>query len=58
MNLPGSSVNYIEVPAGVNFSMTPASISFDALGRPSASAVATVGTATITVEAETGYVHQ
>ncbi|HET7832084.1 MAG TPA: prepilin-type N-terminal cleavage/methylation domain-containing protein [Gallionella sp.] len=58
LSVPASSVNYIEAPSGIAFSMTPASISFDALGRPSASAVATVGTATITVEAETGYVHQ
>ncbi len=58
LNVPAGSVNYIEAPTGTAFSMTPASISFDALGRPSASAVATVGTTSITVEAETGYVHQ
>ncbi len=58
LNVPASSMSYVEAPAGIAFSMTPASISFDALGRPSASAVAAVGATTITVEAETGYVHQ
>ena len=57
MNLPGGSVNYIDSPSGVAFSMTPASVTFDALGRPNPAAVATVGTTTITIEAETGYVH-
>ena len=36
----------------------PMSVVFDALGRPNAAVSATVGTTTITVEAETGYVHQ
>ena len=57
LNLPSGSVNYVEAPSGIAFSMTPVSVNFDALGRPSAGAVATVGTTTITVEAETGYVH-
>lgn len=58
LNLPAGSVNYIDAPSGVSFSMTPASVNFDALGRPNAAASAIVGTNTITVEAETGYVHQ
>lgn len=58
LNLPGDAVNYIDAPSGVTFSMTPASVYFNALGRPDAAALATVGTTTITVEAETGYVHQ
>ncbi len=39
--------------------VTPAlpSVTFDSLGRPNAAASVTVGTTTITVEAETGYVH-
>lgn len=57
MNLPGSSVNYVDAPSGVAFSMTPASVTFDALGRPNAAATASVDTTPITIEAETGYVH-
>ncbi len=57
-------------PAGGNFtrsapsgvSLTGASLSFDALGRPSAPAAFTIGASgftarTLTVEKETGYVH-
>jgi MSHA pilin protein MshC len=58
LNLPAGNVNYVDAPSGVAFSMTPGSVNFDALGRPNAAAVATVGNTTITVEAETGYVHQ
>lgn len=57
LNLPGNSVNYADAPSGVAFSMTPASVTFDALGRPSPAATASIGTTTITIEAETGYVH-
>jgi len=57
LNLPGDAANYVEVPPRVAFSMAPASVYFNALGRPNAAALATVGTTTITVEAETGYVH-
>ena len=58
LNLPTGNINYIDAPSGVSFSMTPASVVFDTLGRPDAAASAIVGTTTITVEAETGYVHQ
>ncbi|HEU0219928.1 MAG TPA: GspH/FimT family pseudopilin [Gallionella sp.] len=57
LNLPGSSVNYVDAPSGVTFSMAPASVTFDALGRPSTATTASIGTTTITIEAETGYVH-
>lgn len=57
LNLPSGSVNYVDAPSGVTFLMTSTSVNFDALGRPNAAASATVGTTTITVEAETGYVH-
>jgi len=52
-----SGNSYIEAPSGVTFSMSAASIIFDALGRPTPPATATVGTTAIIVEAETGYVH-
>ncbi len=58
LNVPAGSVSYIEAPTGVAFSMTPATVTFDALGRPNAAASVTVGAATITIEAETGYAHQ
>lgn len=44
--------------AGVTITPAPASFNFDALGKPNAGASLLVGTTTITVEAETGYVHQ
>lgn len=37
--------------------VSAATVTFDALGRPGAAATIAVGTATITIEAETGYVH-
>lgn len=58
LNLPAGGVNYVDAPSGVTFSMAPASVNFSALGRPDAAVSVTVGTTTITVEAETGYVHQ
>lgn len=57
LNLPAGSANYVEAPSGITFSMTPANVNFDALGRPNAGVAATVDTTTITVETETGYVH-
>lgn len=51
---PGKSS--LSVPNGVG--VTAANFSFDSLGRPSAAQSITVnGSGTITVEAETGYVH-
>lgn len=55
--LPGSSMNYVDAPSGITFSMTPASVTFNALGRPSSAVAASIDTTTITIEAETGYVH-
>ncbi|GAB1392138.1 hypothetical protein MASR1M60_03010 [Rhodocyclaceae bacterium] len=57
LTLPGTNINNITAPPGVT--LTPAVIiNFDPLGRPSTGAVITVsGAGTITVEAETGYVH-
>ena len=43
-------------PAGVTLSATPNTFSFNGLGRPSAAAAIGVGSRTITVNAETGYV--
>jgi MSHA pilin protein MshC len=48
------------VPNGVSLSGSVASFSFDAQGRPDAAAILTITgdqTRTLTVEAETGYVH-
>lgn len=62
-SLPGSDGNALVVsaPAGVTFSSAPASVVFDAAGRPNAAASVSVSnlpsSLTITVEAETGYVH-
>ncbi|MDD5301263.1 MAG: prepilin-type N-terminal cleavage/methylation domain-containing protein [Gallionella sp.] len=58
LNLPAGSVNYINAPSGVTISPVPANFYFDALGKPSAGTSVVIGTTTITVEAETGYVHQ
>jgi MSHA pilin protein MshC len=59
LNLPGSNTNAFVPPAGTT--LTPASdtVIFDALGRPDAakSYVVSGGAGTITVEAESGYVH-
>ncbi|MCX7175576.1 MAG: prepilin-type N-terminal cleavage/methylation domain-containing protein [Proteobacteria bacterium] len=55
--LPGSSGNSIS-PRGSVTLTGPASVVFDAQGRPFAAATFTVGASTVvTVEAETGYVH-
>jgi MSHA pilin protein MshC len=57
LNLPGTSTPSITAPAGVTIS-PDTTLVFDPLGRPSAGAILTVlGAGTITVEAETGYVH-
>ncbi len=61
LNLPGSSTNTFVAPAGVTLAPAAATVIFDALGRPdnANSLVFAVsgGAGTITVEAETGYVH-
>lgn len=55
---PGGGASYlINAPAGITFSTQPADFNFDAIGRPSTATVAVIGITTITVEAETGYVH-
>jgi MSHA pilin protein MshC len=56
----GSTPFQVLVPAGVSQSGSVASLSFDAQGRPNVGAsLSIVGdqTRTLTVEAETGYVH-
>ena len=57
---PGGTAPYtVTAAGGVTFTSAPASLSFDAEGRPSAGATLAVSgiSATLTVEAETGYVH-
>ncbi len=54
----GDAAYVITAPASVAFTAAPADFNFDALGRPSAATAGTIGSTTITVEAETGYVHQ
>ncbi len=59
LNLPGSGTNSFAAPSGVSLSPAADAVIFDALGRPDAakSYVVSGGGGTITVEAETGYVH-
>jgi len=59
----GQSGVWVDAPSGIQFSTKPNDFKFDALGVPwiGASGVGTsgiIGTTIITVEAETGYVHQ
>lgn len=55
----GAASYVVNAPANTTFVGVPAAFSFDALGRPSAGQSLTVtGETAITVEAETGYVHQ
>lgn len=59
LNLPGTQSNSLTAPSGIT--LNPAmSLTFDALGRAGTTAIITVSgvTPAITVEAETGYVHQ
>lgn len=58
LNLPAGSVNYINAPSGITISPVPVNFYFDSLGKPSMGTSGVIGTTTITVEAETGYVHQ
>ncbi|MGH8686108.1 MAG: pilus assembly FimT family protein [Burkholderiales bacterium] len=49
--------NYVlPVPSGVSVSAAPGTFGFNGLGQPSSAATVTVGSRTITVNAETGYV--
>lgn len=59
LTLPGSNANTLTPPAGVTLNPANATITFDANGRPGAAAAFVVsgGVGTITLEAETGYVH-
>src|SRR3972149_21935 len=57
---PTGEANYvINAPAGITFAVVPANFSFNALGAPStAQTINVLGvTKSITIEAETGYVH-
>ncbi len=57
LQLPGTNSHTFTAPSGVTIS-PDTTIVFNPLGRPSAGATITVSSAgTITVEAETGYVH-
>lgn len=55
----GDSSYVVNAPSGVAFATVPTNVSFDALGRPNAAqTLAVTGAAnSITIEAETGYVH-
>ena len=61
LNLPGTSTNAFAAPAGVTLSPGLATIIFDPLGRPvtltASSFTVSGGAGTITIEAETRYVH-
>lgn len=60
LNLPATQSNTLTAPSGISLTTTAASLTFDALGRANTAATVTISgvTASITVEAETGYVHQ
>ena len=61
LNLPGTSTNSFAAPGGVTLNPDTATIIFDPLGRPvtlsASSFTVSGGAGTITIEAETGYVH-
>jgi MSHA pilin protein MshC len=59
LNLPGSNANNFAPPAGTTLAPANDTVIFDALGRPDAAKAYVVsgGAGTITVEAESGYVH-
>jgi len=54
----GQSGVWINAPSNITFSTVPQGFKFDSLGKPSVGTFGVVGATTITVEAETGYVHQ
>lgn len=53
----GSAEKRGKAPAGVSISSTLTAVTFDGLGRPNASGGVSIGAHTLTIEAETGYVH-
>ncbi|WP_126447637.1 pilus assembly FimT family protein [Sulfuricystis multivorans] len=59
LTLPGSGANGFAAPAGVTLTPANDTVIFDALGRPDAGKAYVVsgGAGTVTLEAETGYVH-
>jgi MSHA pilin protein MshC len=57
---PSGGASYvINAPSGIAFASTPTAFNFDALGKPDTGQTISISGATdsITVEAETGYVH-
>jgi MSHA pilin protein MshC len=58
VSLSGNPTSSITAnPASITFAALPADFYFDALGKPSQGQTITISTYSITVEAETGYVH-
>lgn len=54
----GSAPFTITARSGIGYSSVPANFYFEASGRPNAGQIITVtGSGTVTIEAETGYVH-
>ena len=61
VSLTGEASYVINAPSGITFAATPEAFSFNALGKPSIATqtISINGAAnSITIEAETGYVHQ
>ncbi len=60
LNLPDRPTNSLTAPTDITLTTTAATLTFDANGRPSTAATITIPevSTAITVEAETGYVHQ
>lgn len=58
-SISGSGNYVVTSPSSsITISPVPASLAFNGLGQPNAQAIVVAGGTTITVEAETGYVHQ
>ncbi|MEW6692437.1 MAG: GspH/FimT family pseudopilin [Pseudomonadota bacterium] len=53
----GTALKRGKAPEGVSITPPLASVTFDGLGRPSASGRLAIGSHTLTIEPETGYVH-
>ncbi|MFZ5466930.1 MAG: GspH/FimT family pseudopilin [Pseudomonadota bacterium] len=53
----GSVTGQGQAPQGASIATALGSITFDGLGRPSASGTLLIGSHTLTIEPETGYVH-